>query len=261
MAVLLPGFAINICDLTHICNTVLLCNFCNPWQVEHRFSKPSISNRLMFREDCLKMVSLAQVCQVATLIARFMGPTWGPSGTERTQVGPMLAPCYLRNYLTVWSMKLAEMYYEMDFYSWITTKIPYLTSDTKIYSEFFCWSLFIPPTSMKLKWDIMVSHCPPIHPSVGLSMDGIVSALYLLQYWLDPFHIYIFYQATCEGVLCVNCFAKNSQIIIFTPQPLRAPGYCRRPSGRVGGRQGRQAPLTLSCHQFFTDHFKLGRDI
>ena len=27
-----------------------------------------------------------------SLIARFMGPTWGPSRAERTQVGPMLAP-------------------------------------------------------------------------------------------------------------------------------------------------------------------------
>ena len=27
-----------------------------------------------------------------TLIARFMGPSWGPSGADRTQVGPMLAP-------------------------------------------------------------------------------------------------------------------------------------------------------------------------
>ena len=26
------------------------------------------------------------------LVARFMGPTWGPSGADRTQVGPMLAP-------------------------------------------------------------------------------------------------------------------------------------------------------------------------
>ena len=26
------------------------------------------------------------------LITRFMGPTWGPSGADRTQVGPMLAP-------------------------------------------------------------------------------------------------------------------------------------------------------------------------
>ena len=29
------------------------------------------------------------------LIARFMGPTWGPSGAGRTQMGPMLAPCTL----------------------------------------------------------------------------------------------------------------------------------------------------------------------
>ena len=28
----------------------------------------------------------------ATLIARLMGPTYGPSGADRTQVGPMLAP-------------------------------------------------------------------------------------------------------------------------------------------------------------------------
>ena len=27
-----------------------------------------------------------------SLIARFMGPTWGPSGAYRTQVGPMMAP-------------------------------------------------------------------------------------------------------------------------------------------------------------------------
>ena len=30
--------------------------------------------------------------QHSSLIARFMGPTWGPSGADRTQVGPMLAP-------------------------------------------------------------------------------------------------------------------------------------------------------------------------
>ena len=29
---------------------------------------------------------------VVTVIARFMGPTWGPSGADRTQVGPMWAP-------------------------------------------------------------------------------------------------------------------------------------------------------------------------
>ena len=30
--------------------------------------------------------------QLTTMIVRFMGPTWGPPGAERTQVGPMLAP-------------------------------------------------------------------------------------------------------------------------------------------------------------------------
>ena len=29
---------------------------------------------------------------IEALIARFVGPTWGPSGADRTQVGPMLAP-------------------------------------------------------------------------------------------------------------------------------------------------------------------------
>ena len=29
---------------------------------------------------------------IYTLIARFMGPTWDPFGTERAEVGPMLAP-------------------------------------------------------------------------------------------------------------------------------------------------------------------------
>ena len=29
---------------------------------------------------------------ITTLIARFKGPTWGPSGVDRTQVGPILAP-------------------------------------------------------------------------------------------------------------------------------------------------------------------------
>ena len=29
--------------------------------------------------------------------------------------------------------------------------------------------------------------------------------------------------------------------VLFTPQPLRAPGYCRRPSGRSGSRAGGRA--------------------
>ena len=43
-------------------------------------SHPSITdNAITFKEQ-------------DTLIARFMGQTWGPSGADRTQVGPMFAP-------------------------------------------------------------------------------------------------------------------------------------------------------------------------
>ena len=39
------------------------------------------------------------------LIARFMGPTWGPFGADRTQVGPMLAPwTLLSGCLSQWLM-------------------------------------------------------------------------------------------------------------------------------------------------------------
>ena len=45
---------------------------------------------------------------ILTLIARFMGPAWGPSEADRTQVGPMLAPWTLlsgKKYWGVWSQR------------------------------------------------------------------------------------------------------------------------------------------------------------
>ena len=33
-----------------------------------------------------------------------------------------------------------------------------------------------------------------------------------------------------------SLMSDQFSILIFTPQPLRAPGYCGRPSGRAGGR-------------------------
>ena len=37
-------------------------------------------------------ISPKTVFMVGTLTASFMGPTWGPPGADRNQVGPMLAP-------------------------------------------------------------------------------------------------------------------------------------------------------------------------
>ena len=43
----------------------------------------------------------AWMCR-SPLIARFMGPTWAPPGSDRTQVGPMLAPWTLLSRSFTW---------------------------------------------------------------------------------------------------------------------------------------------------------------
>ena len=44
-----------------------------------------------------------------SLIARFMGPTWGPSGTDRSQVGPMLAPWTLLSGLIIGFVQVMDL--------------------------------------------------------------------------------------------------------------------------------------------------------
>ena len=58
------------------------------------------------------------------LIARFMGPTWGPSGADRTQMGPMLAPW------TLLSGTVSAMH--IDFAIRRTVPVPWLWSTTFI---------------------------------------------------------------------------------------------------------------------------------
>ena len=50
------------------------------------------------RKHCLNhflIYNQTRCTVIIPLTARFMGPTWGPSGADRTQVGPMLTPCTL----------------------------------------------------------------------------------------------------------------------------------------------------------------------
>ena len=48
-----------------------------------------IYRKLPFQDSMLPDSLLESL---SSLIAKFMGPTWVPSGADRTQVGPMLAP-------------------------------------------------------------------------------------------------------------------------------------------------------------------------
>ena len=49
--------------------------------------------------------------------------------------------------------------------------------------------------------------------------------------------------------------------VVFTPQPLRAPGYCRTPGGRAGGRAaGQTSPVnTLTSIIFHRSFSNLAR--
>ena len=71
---------------------------------------------MWFRPQCVKRVrsnntTVGQFTPISSLIARFKGPTWGPPGANRTQVGPMLA---------TWTL-LYLGYHEMA--TWINSKI------------------------------------------------------------------------------------------------------------------------------------------
>ena len=62
----------------------------------HQYNRPSLLQKIacyLFRAKPLPEPVMT------FLIARFMGPTWGPSGADRTQVGPMLAPWTLLSVL------------------------------------------------------------------------------------------------------------------------------------------------------------------
>ena len=48
--------------------------------------------------------------KITPLIARFMEPTWGPLGADRTQVGPMLAPWTLLSGTVLLSLRLSLRY-------------------------------------------------------------------------------------------------------------------------------------------------------
>ena len=63
-----------------------------------------LSNQISLIQVCNHTSPIAKFCDLweggppahdTTQIAKFMGPTWGPPGSCRPQVGPMLAPWHL----------------------------------------------------------------------------------------------------------------------------------------------------------------------
>ena len=76
-----------------------------------------------------------------SLIARFMGPIWGPSGADMTQVGPMLAPWTLLSWVvvshsvgTVKITKVSVIYF-IFFGYWIQMCFSYFPDLTKLFKS------------------------------------------------------------------------------------------------------------------------------
>ena len=69
------------------------------------------------------------------LIASFMGPTWGPSGADRTQVGPMLAPWTLLSGTCQVILGMAGWIFSNSFISLLSFEVPHhwelLPGDTR----------------------------------------------------------------------------------------------------------------------------------
>ena len=53
------------------------------------------------------------ITYITPLIARFIGPTWGPSGADRTQAGPMLAPWTLLSETCIWLCNSILVWYNI----------------------------------------------------------------------------------------------------------------------------------------------------
>ena len=71
---------------------VIIFSYMSQEQVVSKMSMSDIQNAF-WRCSSLRQSNIHMPHDVYPfLIAKFMGPTWGPSGANRTQVGPMLAP-------------------------------------------------------------------------------------------------------------------------------------------------------------------------
>ena len=127
-----------------------------------------------------------------SLLVKFMGPTWGPSGADRTQVGPMLAPWTLLSGYTL-SIRIIS---EEEITGW-KARISYHIDDCL--SNVITHScpnlnggLAKPPLKLGLGW-VITSHC-----LCGCTYSCLIARLVVNKKATGPiFNITtLFYQST-----------------------------------------------------------------
>ena len=105
-------------------------------------------------------------------IARFMGPTWSPSGADRTQVGPMLAPWTLLSGIT---MKASvACYFQCKFAIWLlkSRNLAYMNKNWLCHIKFsLLWQCISHVLASQLNYPIM--HCAVYYDIITrLYMNG-----------------------------------------------------------------------------------------
>ena len=135
----------------------------------------------------IKLYSM--MISVHTLLARFMGPTWGPSGADRTQVGPMLAPWTLLSGHAWWASRNFQLTLKLRMlYFVVKMKQQFNPSICSIKSLFYIYQIF---KGYKKRLDRTFTQC--YSSSLKIGHRGLEKKYGMSSWWKefkDPLIVY-----------------------------------------------------------------------
>ena len=154
-----------------------------------------------FRPLAHEISSPENVFRLAALRARLLGPTWGPSGADRTQVGPMLAPWTL---LSGWP-----------FVRWMTGGLP---SQRAKYAHLgvllFSWQLeMVLNKQSSFQWvENLLNDAIWRHRSGSTLARAMACCLTIPRHYLNPYIEPIFYyhvRAFSQEILMISVWKMS----------------------------------------------------
>ena len=152
---------------------------------------------------------------IPSQIAKFMGPTWGPTGSCRPQMSPMLAPWTLLlgmwinfawcNLLWTYLVKLSKFYQ---------------TKDKQKYTPYSCWN----PNSMMawisnhlhcFVWDVITHSCPTFNLKKVVEVRSRMGNYIYYNYWWGCIYLSMssFWCWFSESLF----ITRDSEVIMFSP--------------------------------------------
>ena len=93
-------FRLNIGDCYGIINAACFCHHHQSYWCIHGLNGNVMRGTWVCMTKCYFGISSPKTYHKASLIARLMGPTWGPPGADKTQARPMMAPWALLSGIT-----------------------------------------------------------------------------------------------------------------------------------------------------------------